>query len=117
MTIYEKAIFLRDTYFDNDGSREFFREIISKPKGKEIYDELRKMDIKTLYLNAKKLINNLEHGKYNEKELELAELKITLYLAAIDDYEKNLILEKTLKVNRKPKDSISPDVMNTYLTR
>lgn len=112
MTIYEKALFLRDTYFDNEGSREFFKEIISKPKGKEIYDELRKMDIKNLYLNAKKLISNLEQGKYKEKELELAELKITLYLAAIDDYEKNLILE-LIKRGDKKRESAREEQANT----
>lgn len=87
-----KASHVRDSYFDG-GEKEYLEQLLKDPKQKALHEKLLKQDAEKLYTEAKKLMQAVELGQFNEKQMIEAEFKITHLLGAIEDLERVLELE------------------------
>ena len=109
-----KIAHVRDSYFDS-GEKEYLEELLKNPKEMELHQKLLKVNAEKLYAKAQQLMVAVESGEFNEKQMAEAEYQITHLLAAIEDLEKVLILEKTRdSAESKPKDSISMKILARY---
>ena len=90
-----KISHVRDSYFDS-GEKEYLEKLLKDPKQKALHEKLLKQDAKKLYAEAKKLMQAVELGEFNEKQMVEAEFKITHLVGAIEDLHKVLELELTL---------------------
>ena len=89
----EKIAFLRESYFDSEGEKEFLVELLQDPKERKIHEKLVLRDAKKLAKLALDIIQKVESGAYNEKEMAEAEYMLTHLLAAIKDIQLALELE------------------------
>jgi len=90
-----KIAHVRDSYFDS-GEKEYLEQLLKDPKQKALHEKLLREDAEKLYKQAKKLMQAVECGQFNEKQMAEAEFKITHLLGAIEDLHKVLELELTL---------------------
>ncbi len=84
---------VRDSYFDS-GEQEYLEQLLKDPKEREIHSQLMKVKVERLYKKAQKLMMAVEGGEYDEHQMAVAEYKLTHILAAIDDMERFLVLER-----------------------
>ena len=85
---------LREAFF-TEGEREQFEKIMKHTKNRAIYEKMLEQNTDTLYKKAMVLIEAVERGEFDEKEMAVVEYTISHYLAGIDDLHPELILEKT----------------------
>ena len=84
---------IRDSYFDS-GEKEYLEELLQDPEEMEIHEELMKRDARELCEAAERIMQAVEEGRFDEKQMIKAERKITHLLAAIKDLE--MVLESEL---------------------
>ena len=89
-----KFEYLREAFF-TEGEREQFEKIMKKPSNRAIHEKMLGQKAETLYKKAMILIESVERGLFNEKEMAVVEFAISHYLAGIEDLHPELILEKT----------------------
>ncbi|MBE5758374.1 MAG: hypothetical protein E7345_05595 [Clostridiales bacterium] len=85
---------LREAFFTK-GEKEQFEKIMRHPKNRAIHERMLEQKAETLYKKAMVLIEAVERGEFDEKEMAVVEYTISHYLAGIDDLHPELILEKT----------------------
>lgn len=88
------ASYMRDSFFDSEEEKEFFKELLKDPKERKIHERLEEKDAQKLFKKAKEIHANVEQGLYNEEEMEEAEYLLAHLLAAIKDLELVLELER-----------------------
>ena len=104
---------VRDSYFDS-GEKEYLEDLLKDPKEMEIHRELLKEKAEILYRKAKEIMIAVESGELNEDQMAEAEYFLTHLLAAIEDLEKVLVLEKTRELDNKERPSNEIYNYNTY---
>ena len=90
-----KIAHVRDSYFDS-GEKDYLKSLLKDPKQRALHEKLLREDAEKLYKQAKKLMQAVELGQFNEEQMAEAEFKITHLLGEIEDLHKVLELELTL---------------------
>ncbi len=88
---------VRDSFF-TEGEKEYFEELMKKPEEKKIHNALTKENVQDLFDMAMELINRVEAGEFDEKQMEKVERLIAHLLAAIEDLQRVLELELTMDI-------------------
>ena len=91
-----KIAHVRDSYFDS-GEKEYLEKLLQDPEQRELHEKLLRQDAEKLYREARSLMQAVELGQFNEKQMAEAEFKITHLLGAIEDLHKVLELELTME--------------------
>ena len=89
---------LRDSFFTEEEKKQF-NKVMKDEKDQKIHAEMLEKKASLLYKKAMQLINRVEAGEFNEKQMKKVEYVISHLLAGIEDLHKELILELTMDHN------------------
>lgn len=92
--INNKNSYVRDTFFSSKGEQKYLEKMMKYPKEKAIHNSLLRENAENLCKKAMDLIERVEQGEFDEKQMHEVEYLITHYLAGIEDLQK--VLEKEL---------------------
>lgn len=83
-----------EEFFSVGNRREFFNELMKNKRERKIHDKLCSIPAEKLYAQAKKIMKDVELGKFNAKEMEEAEHRLVHLFGAIEGMQQVIILEQ-----------------------
>jgi len=89
----EKASIMRDSFFDS-AERKYLEELLKDPNERKLHESLLREKAEKLYADAKEIAERVEWGNLTEEQMAEAEYLLTHLLAAIEDFQLALELEK-----------------------
>lgn len=86
----------REAFFC-DGEIDFFNKLMQNPEERKINNCLKQYKAEKLHREAKKLIERVENGEFNDEQMECVEYCIAQLLGGVQDSHVEKIKERSME--------------------